>query len=207
MNTFYRSCGKRLIDLTLATTGAIILSPILCLVALLVWLRLGKPVLFRQQRGGYRGARFILNKFRTMLDRRDENGRLLPDEDRMESFGIWLRRLSLDELPQLWNVIRGDMSIVGPRPLSARYLDRYTTEQARRHDVIPGITGWAQVNGRNAIRWEEKFDLDTWYVDHFSFGLDIKILWLTVVRVISRDDVSQEGHATMCEFMGTNVEE
>ena len=206
MNSFYRRYGKRLLDLAVVLPGAIVLAPIIALIALLILIRMGRPVLFRQERGGYRGSRFMLNKFRTMTDRRDAEGRLLPDEERLDPFGSWIRRLSLDELPQLWNVIRGDMSLVGPRPLFSSYLDRYNAEQARRHDVVPGITGWAQVNGRNAISWEEKFSFDLWYVDRVSLKLDLKILWRTYLQVVSREGVNTEGYATTYEFMGTPSE-
>jgi len=200
----YRRFGKRYLDLSISVPLAIALSPIVVMTALLVRFKLGRPVLFRQKRPGKGGRIFVLNKFRTMNDAREENGQLLPDEQRLTRFGEALRRFSLDELPQLWNVLRGDMSLVGPRPLLVEYLDRYTPEQARRHEVMPGITGWAQVNGRNAISWEEKLELDVWYVDHARFLLDLRILWLTLVNVLSRKDISSEGHATMEEFLGSN---
>ena len=206
MNTFYRKYGKRILDLAIAIPGAVLLGPVVAVVALLIRIQIGSPVLFRQERGGHRGSHFTLTKFRTMFDRRDAEGQLLPDEQRLHSFGSWIRRLSLDELPQLWNVIRGDMSLVGPRPLFSSYLDRYTPEQARRHDVVPGITGWAQINGRNAISWEEKFSLDLWYVDHVSLKLDMEILWRTYLQVVSRKDVNTKGYATTYEFMGTQSE-
>ena len=175
----------------------------LAILTLLVRLTLGSPVLFRQPRGGRGGQRFVICKFRTMRDACDAAGEPLPDEQRLTRFGKLLRSLSLDELPQIWNVVRGDMSIVGPRPLLVEYLQRYSPEQARRHDVVPGITGWAQVNGRNAISWEAKFELDVWYVDHLSFVLDVRILWLTLLKVFARKGVSSEGHSTMPLFMGT----
>jgi lipopolysaccharide/colanic/teichoic acid biosynthesis glycosyltransferase/glycosyltransferase involved in cell wall biosynthesis len=178
------------------------LSPVLAVIALLIRIKLGSPVLFRQQRPGKDGKIFELVKFRTMTDARDKQGSLLPDEARMTGLGRWLRSLSLDELPQLWNVVRGDLSFVGPRPLLVEYLKRYTPEQARRHAVKPGITGWAQVNGRNAITWEEKFALDSWYVEHWSLWLDMKILALTIWRVMRRHGIAQSGHATMPEFKG-----
>ena len=176
----YRRIGKRILDLIAVTTALIILSPVLAFLALLVRARLGPPILFRQQRPGLYGRPFTLYKFRSMTDARDEQGNLLPDGERLTRFGKWLRSTSLDELPELFNVLKGHMSLVGPRPLLMEYLPLYTPEQARRHEVKPGITGWAQVNGRNAISWEEKFKLDVWYVDHVSFWLDLKILALTV---------------------------
>jgi sugar transferase EpsL len=201
--TFYRRRGKRLFDLLVALPALIVFSPVLAALAVLVHLKLGTPVFFRQLRPGLHGRPFHMAKFRTMTDDHDASGALLPDADRLTVFGKFLRSTSLDELPELWNVVNGDLSLVGPRPLLMRYLDRYTPEQARRHEVRPGITGWAQVNGRNAISWEEKFALDVWYVDHVSFGLDLKILWLTVVRVFQRKGISQTGQATMEEFMGS----
>jgi sugar transferase EpsL len=198
----YRRWGKHILDLFLSLLGLVVLSPVLLLIALLVRLRLGTPVLFRQVRPGFSGRPFTLLKFRTMRDLRSREGNLLPDEARLSGFGALLRRLSFDELPELFNVLKGDMSLIGPRPLLVQYLDRYTPEQARRHEVKPGITGWAQVNGRNAITWEEKFALDVWYVDNRSFALDLKILAKTVWKVIGREGISAEGEATMPEFMG-----
>lgn len=195
--------GKRLFDLVLTIPALAFLSPVLTIIALLVRVRLGSPVLFRQQRPGLHGRPFTLLKFRTMTDARDANGDLLPDEQRLPPFGQFLRRTSLDELPELINVLRGDMSLVGPRPLLMQYLDRYTPDQMRRHEVRPGITGWAQINGRNALSWEEKFALDVWYVDHLSLWLDLKITLLTMWKVLRREGISQEGFATMPEFMGT----
>ena len=171
--------------------------------ALLVRWKLGTPVLFRQRRPGLHGKAFMVYKFRSMTDDRDSAGNLLPDEDRCPAFGRFLRSSSLDELPEIWNVFKGEMSFVGPRPLMMEYLGRYSPEQARRHDVLPGITGWAQVNGRNAISWEEKFKLDTWYVDNQSLWLDLKILWLTAVKVFKRDGISAPGELTAPEFMGS----
>jgi sugar transferase EpsL len=179
------------------------LLPVMIALALLVRIKMGSPVLFRQRRPGKDEKIFELVKFRTMRDAQDEQGRRLPDEARLTGLGRWMRSASLDELPQLWNVLRGPLSFVGPRPLLVEYLPRYTAEQKRRHLVKPGITGWAQVNGRNAITWEEKFSLDTWYVDHWSLGLDMKIVFLTIKRVVLREGISSEGHVTMPEFKGS----
>ncbi len=203
----YRKSGKRLFDLVLALPVLLLLLPVLALLALLVRRMLGSPVLFRQTRPGKQGKPFTVYKFRTMLDLHDRDGRLLPDEERMTPFGRVLRSASLDELPEIWNVVRGDMSIVGPRPLLMKYLDRYTPEQARRHEVLPGITGWAQINGRNDISWENKFSLDVWYVDHLSLWLDLKIIAFTLWKAIKREGISQEGHVTAPEFMGSALEE
>lgn len=194
---------KRFFDLAVALGVVFAFWWVFVLLALLVRFRLGSPIFFRQTRPGLRGKPFEIIKFRTMRDECDGEGRLLPDCDRLTPFGCFLRSTSLDELPELWNVIKGDMSLVGPRPLLMQYLDRYTPRQARRHDVRPGITGWAQVNGRNAITWEAKFEHDLWYIEHQSFILDLKILWLTVLSVFRREDVCQPGHATMEEFMGS----
>jgi len=196
--------SKRMFDLIMTTIGLIVISPFLALLALLVRKYLGKPVLFRQVRPGYHGKPFELIKFRTMTDQRDTKGRLLSDSQRLTRFGHFLRAFSLDELPELFNVMRGEMSLVGPRPLLMRYLKRYSPEQARRHNVLPGITGWAQINGRNVLSWEDKFKFDVWYVDHWSFRLDLKILWLTIWKVITREGISQPGHATAEEFMGSS---
>ena len=195
---------KNIIDRSLAGIGLLILSPVILALACLIQMRLGKPVLFRQTRIGHGDKPFTFLKFRTMTDARDSRGILLPDEPRLTALGRFLRASSLDELPQLWNVLKGNMSLVGPRPLLPEYLARYNTHQRRRHEVKPGITGWAQVNGRNALTWEEKFDLDVWYVDHCSLWLDVKILWLTLLKVLRREGISQQGHATMPEFMGTS---
>ena len=195
---------KQLFDTLSALLGLIVLSPILIITATLVRIKLGSPVLFKQQRPGLHVQPFYVYKFRTMTDQRDADGQLLPDEVRLTPFGKLLRRLSLDELPQLLNVIRGDLSLVGPRPLLMQYLPLYSPEQARRHEVRPGITGWAQVNGRNAISWEDKFKLDVWYVDNKSFWLDLKILWMTFNKVFRREGISQEGQATMEAFKGTS---
>jgi sugar transferase EpsL len=194
---------KRLLDIAVAATGLALVAPVLAVLALAVRLKLGRPILFRQRRPGLHGRPFEMYKLRTMLDRQDAQGRLLPDEERLTPFGRFLRSTSLDELPELLNVLRGEMSLVGPRPLLMEYLARYTPEQARRHEVKPGITGWAQINGRNAIGWEERFALDVWYVDHWSLALDLKILFRTVGKVLRRDGISAESHATMPEFMGT----
>ena len=196
-------CAKRLFDLVFSLVLVTLLLPLLALLAVMVRINLGSPALFRQQRPGLLGQPFTFYKFRTMNDRTDKNGRLLPDEDRLTGFGSFLRRTSLDELPQLFNVIRGDMSLVGPRPLLMEYLDLYTDEQMRRHEARPGITGWAQVNGRNALTWEEKFRLDLWYVDNNSFLLDLRIILLTIVRIIRKEGINQEGMATAEKFRGS----
>lgn len=201
IHTSYR--GKRALDLLLASLAIAILSPLLLAVAVLVRILLGKPVLFRQRRPGLHGLPFTCLKFRTMKETRDPAGNLLPDADRLTGVGSFLRRTSLDELPELWNVLRGDMSLVGPRPLLPAYLPRYTAFQQQRHDVRPGITGWAQVNGRNALSWEQKFELDVWYVGHQSLALDLKILWLTVLIVLRRQGIEHGSHATMPEFLGS----
>ena len=196
--------AKRLFDFLVAGLLLLLLSPILLGVALLVWFQLGKPVLFGQKRPGYSGRAFFIYKFRSMTNARAADGRLLPDAQRLTRLGKFLRASSLDELPELLNVIHGEMSLVGPRPLLMQYLERYSPEQARRHDVLPGITGWAQVNGRNALSWEDKFRLDVWYVDHWSFWLDLKILFMTLGKVFKREGISQPGHATAEEFMGNH---
>ncbi|MCX6082979.1 MAG: sugar transferase [Chloroflexi bacterium] len=194
--------SKRIFDILIATMLIIGLSPVLVVVAFLVRIFHGKPVLFGQKRPGYRGLIFNIYKFRTMTNTRGADGTLLPDEQRLTRLGRILRTSSLDELPELLNVIRGEMSLVGPRPLLVQYLDRYSPEQARRHNVVPGITGWAQVNGRNALDWEDKFRLDVWYVDNWSIWLDIKILYLTIGKVFKREGINQPGQATAQEFMG-----
>jgi lipopolysaccharide/colanic/teichoic acid biosynthesis glycosyltransferase len=198
--------SKRIFDLALTIPGLILISPLLVLLVGLVWLFHGWPVLFSQVRPGYKGKMFRLYKFRSMTDARDAAGNLLPDADRLTPLGKFLRSTSLDELPELFNVLKGEMSLVGPRPLLVQYLERYSPEQARRHDALPGITGWAQVNGRNAIAWEDKFRLDVWYVDNWSLALDAKILLLTFWKVIQREGISQEGHATAEEFRGNHKE-
>lgn len=194
--------SKRALDLLLVVPGIVLLSPVMAGVALVLLAREGRPVLFRQARPGRGGKIFHLYKFRSMRNAFDRHGRPLPDSERLTGLGKFLRASSLDELPELFNVLRGEMSLVGPRPLLAAYLERYSAEQARRHEVLPGITGWAQVNGRNALTWEDKFRLDVWYVDHRSLWLDIKILALTVWKVIQREGITQEGHATAEEFRG-----
>jgi sugar transferase EpsL len=204
--TFYPKYGKRLFDLALALPAMVVLSPLLACIALLVRVKLGSPVLFRQVRPGLGGRPFVIYKFRTMTDVRGADGELLPDEERLTRFGHFLRAASLDELPELVNVVKGDMSIVGPRPLLMQYLDRYTPEQARRHEVKPGLTGWAQIHGRNDISWEEKFRMDVWYVDHYSFGLDMKIVLATIRKVLKREGISQQGVATAKEFRPKNEE-
>lgn len=201
--SFYDKYIKRLLDVVLSGIALIILSPVLLVTAILVRTKLGSPVLFRQERPGKDERIFKLCKFRTMTDARDENGELLPDEVRLTKFGRFLRSTSIDELPELWNILKGDMSIVGPRPLLVRYLPRYNAEQRRRHSVRPGLTGHAQANGRNALSWEEKFSLDVYYVDHISFILDAKTILLTVKNVLKREGISSETSATMEEFMGT----
>ncbi len=199
----YQSSGKRFFDIFVASFLMVVLSPILLVVAILVRINLGGPILFKQQRPGKDGLPFTLCKFRTMVDLYDKDGKPLSDSERLVPFGRLLRKTSLDELPELWNVIKGDMSLVGPRPLLMRYLDRYTPEQNRRHLVRPGITGWAQINGRNAISWEEKFNLDIWYVSEHNLALDLKILWFTIFRTLKREGISQKGHDTMEEFLGS----
>jgi sugar transferase EpsL len=195
---------KRIFDILVATLLVLILSPILLLVTILVRIYHGKPVLFGQKRPGYKGQPFNIYKFRSMSEAYTKDGHLLPDEQRITRLGRFLRATSLDEMPELFNVIHGNMSLVGPRPLLMQYLERYSPEQARRHDVLPGITGWAQVNGRNAIDWNEKFVLDVWYVDNWSFWLDIKILFLTIWKVFKREGINQPGHVTAEEFMGNS---
>lgn len=198
-----RDLIKRAFDITVGGAALLVFSPLLILTALLVAVNLGRPVLFRQVRPGLHGEPFTILKFRTMRDATAPDGTPLPDSERLTPFGRKLRSTSLDELPELLNVLKGEMSLVGPRPLIMAYLDRYSERQARRNDVRPGITGWAQVNGRNALSWEERFELDTWYVENRTLWLDMKILWLTVLTVLRRDGVSAEGHATMPEFMGS----
>ena len=198
----YRRGGKRAFDLVVSLLLLPITLVVMAIVGILVRINLGRPVLFRQERPGREGKIFTLSKFRTMTDATDDDGQLLSDEERLTRFGSFLRSTSLDETPELWNVITGDMSLVGPRPLLVAYLDRYTPEQARRHEVRPGITGWAQVNGRNNAPWPERLAMDVWYVDNVSFSLDLKILWRTVTSVLRRADTSEDGHATAREFRG-----
>jgi sugar transferase EpsL len=196
---------KRVLDLVLVVPGTILLSPVLAAVALVVRLTMGRPVLFRQPRSGLHGKPFTILKFRTMNEARGKYGNMLSDDERVTRLGRFLRGSSLDELPELFNVLKGDMSLVGPRPLRTDYLPRYSPEQRRRHDVRPGITGWTQVNGRNTLTWEEKFALDVWYVDNWSLKLDLKILALSAGKVLTGEGVSAPGHATMPEFMGTTI--
>ena len=195
---------KRLFDCVVSFSALLILLPVIVVVAILIRFKLGSPVLFTQNRPGLNGEAFKMMKFRTMLEGRDKQGNLLPDDERMTKFGTFLRSTSLDELPGLFNVLKGDMSLIGPRPLLVQYLPLYSAEQSRRHNVRPGITGWAQVNGRNAISWEQKFKLDVWYVDNQSFLLDIKILFLTVKKVFIREGISADGEATMSLFEGSD---
>ncbi|MEA3420587.1 MAG: sugar transferase [Acidobacteriota bacterium] len=193
---------KRTLDIIASVAGLWLLSPLLVMLSLVVKIKLGSPILFKQMRPGLYGDPFVAYKFRTMSNACDEGGDFLPDADRLTSLGQFLRKTSMDELPELFNVIKGEMSIVGPRPLLMQYLDRYTPEQARRHEVKPGITGWAQVNGRNAISWEDKFKLDVWYVDNWSVWLDVRIILMTIRNVLLRKGINQKGEATMEEFLG-----
>lgn len=202
----YRYYIKELIDRALALMTLLLLMPLLLAIALLVAVKLGRPVLFKQVRPGLQGKLFTMCKFRTMTDASDASGKLLPDAERLTTLGKLLRATSLDELPELWNVLKGDMSLVGPRPLLVEYLPLYSAEQAKRHNVKPGLTGWAQVNGRNAISWEEKFALDVWYVDNRSFWLDVKILFLTVAKIIQREGINAEDSVTMKPFTGSENE-
>jgi lipopolysaccharide/colanic/teichoic acid biosynthesis glycosyltransferase len=194
--------SKRILDLTVAVLAIVILSPVILLTAVLVRIFLGTPILFKQERPGYKGRPFFIYKFRTMTGRLARDGSLLPDAERLTRLGRFLRALSLDELPELFNILRGEMSVVGPRPLLMEYLPLYSPEQARRHEVMPGLTGWAQVNGRNAADWPTRLALDTWYVDHWSFRLDIKIILLTAWKVIKREGINQPGQATVEYFRG-----
>ena len=194
--------SKRIFDFTFALIGLIILSPILLLTAVFVRVLIGTPIFFKQQRPGYKGRPFYIYKFRSMTNRLTRDGSLLPDAERLTRFGSFLRSLSLDEFPELFNILRGEMSFVGPRPLLMEYLPLYSPEQMRRHDVMPGLTGWAQVNGRNAVDWPSRFNMDIWYVDHWSFWLDIKIILISVWKVLSREGISQEGQSTVEYFKG-----
>ena len=205
--TFYEKYIKRLLDIILSGGALLVLWPVLLITAILVRTKLGSPVIFCQERPGKDEKIFKLYKFRSMTDQRDENGNLLSDEVRLTKFGKLLRSTSLDELPELWNILKGDMSIVGPRPLLVKYLPLYNEEQKHRHDVRPGLTGWAQANGRNALSWEEKFKLDVWYVEHISFATDVKTIWLTVKNVLRREGISSENAVTMEEFKGTKEPE
>lgn len=209
MRGFYRRWGKRAFDIAVSALALLLLSlPLLILWAISL-VKIGRPVLFTQERAGLKGRIFTMVKFRTMRDDRLPDGSLAPDEVRLTRYGKMLRSTSLDELPELFNILKGDMSLVGPRPLLVRYLERYSPEQARRHEVLPGLTGWAQVNGRNALNWEDRFKLDVWYVDNCSFALDLKIIAMTLGKVVKRSGISAEGHATVSEFMGSgpSVEE
>ena len=199
----YQEVVKPLGDRLFALFLILLFSPLMIIVGLLIYLKMGAPILFRQQRPGFHGKIFEIIKFRTMNNLRNKEGELLSDKERLYGVGEWIRRLSLDELPQLFNVLKGEMSFVGPRPLLVEYLELYNDEQKKRHNVKPGITGWAQVNGRNAISWEQKFNYDVWYVDHQSFLLDMKILWLTILKVVQRSDISSESSVTMEKFKGT----
>lgn len=205
LTNHYRHFEKRISDLLLVIPALILLAPVLGVIALLVRLKLGSPVLFRQQRPGWQGQPFTLLKFRTLTNERDAQGRLLPDAQRLTKFGRFLRQSSLDELPELFNILKGDMSLVGPRPLLMSYLNRYSFEQMRRFEVRPGLTGWAQVNGRNVLTWEERFKLDLWYVDHWSLRLDLTIILMTAWKVLRREGVSHPGHVTMFEFKGNST--
>lgn len=196
---------KRSMDIFGALFGLIFLSPLFLVVALIVRHKLGSPVMFRQERAGKDGKPFVIYKFRTMTDERDKDGSLLPDEKRLTRFGAFLRSTSIDELPELWNVLKGEMSLVGPRPLHIRYIERYSPEQARRLEILPGLTGWAQIKGRNALNWEDRFKMDVWYVDNWNLWLDIRILLLTMLKVVKREGISGENHPTMEEFMGTEA--
>lgn len=200
----YKKLGKCIFDVIASLILITLFSPMFVIICFLVLLKFSSPAFFSQKRPGHHSHLFHIYKFRTMTNTRDMQGNLLPDAERLTRFGLWLQKTSLDELPSLFNVLKGDMSLVGPRPLLVQYLPLYTPEQARRHEVRPGVTGWAQVNGRNAISWEEKFKLDAWYVDHLSFLLDIKILFLTFYKVIRRADINEAGEATMSVFTGSN---
>jgi sugar transferase EpsL len=198
----WRLFVKKMLDRAIAALLLIALGPLFAVVSLAVWFGLGSPVFFRQRRPGFNGHPFLILKFRTMLNRTDSSGKTLPDAQRLNSLGRVLRATSLDELPEFWNVLRGDLSLVGPRPLLMQYLTRYTPEQSRRHDVLPGITGWAQINGRNDLPWEEKFSLDVWYVDNWSLRLDLIILAKTIWHVLRQHGISKKGYATTTEYMG-----
>jgi len=200
----YSKLIKSILDRLVAAIALLLLCPLLLIIAIAIYIHMGSPILFTQPRPGKDGRIFTFYKFRTMTNGRDADGNLLPDEKRLTDLGRFLRRTSLDELPQLWNILKGDMSLVGPRPLKVEYLEYYSPEQARRHEVKPGITGWTQINGRNALSWEKKFELDVWYVEKWSLGLDLKILLLTPIKVIKQEGISAEGYVTMPTFMGSN---
>ena len=193
---------KRLFDIVVSMISIVLLMPLFCILYICIWINLGTPIIFSQLRPGLSGKPFVMYKFRTMRDADGENGLTLPDEVRLTNFGKLLRSTSLDELPELWNVLKGEMSLVGPRPLLMEYLPLYSAEQSRRHNLLPGITGWAQINGRNSLSWDEKFKLDVWYVDNHSFFLDLKILFLTIKKIFIREGISAEGVATMNKFTG-----
>lgn len=199
----YAKLGKRALDVALAGGASLVLLPITAVISVLVRIKLGSPVLFAQERPGQGARSFTMVKFRTMTDATDREGNLLPDAQRLTRFGAFLRSTSLDELPSLWNIVKGDMSVVGPRPLLVRYLPLYSERQSRRHEVRPGLTGWAQVNGRNALDWDSRFELDVWYVDNISFMLDVRIIWKTLWSVVRREGISGDGEATMTEFKGS----
>jgi lipopolysaccharide/colanic/teichoic acid biosynthesis glycosyltransferase len=196
---------KRLLDIAVSGAALVFLAPVLLVVATLVWIKLGSPILYRQIRPGYRGEPFELIKFRSMLDAYDAEGNALPNAERMTSFGNFLRHSSLDELPEFWNILMGDMSVVGPRPLLMEYLTLYSNQQRRRHEVLPGLTGWCQVNGRNALSWDEKFELDVWYVDHASLLLDVRIILMTIFQVLRREGITHEGDVAMPRFRGSDT--
>ena len=204
--SIYQRYVKRALDFSAALLLLILIWPFLLVIYVILRIKIGSPVMLRQKRPGFMGKLFTIYKFRTMTDERDENGSLLPDEQRITNIGRILRSYSLDELPEMFNVLKGDISLIGPRPLMVQYLERYTPEQARRHEVMPGITGWAQVNGRNSLTWEEKFSLDVWYVDHQSFALDIRILLMTCWKLLIREGISSEGFVSAPEFMGPHTE-
>jgi lipopolysaccharide/colanic/teichoic acid biosynthesis glycosyltransferase len=195
---------KRIFDILVSFLVLVIFSPVLLIIGIILWINEGWPILFTQERPGLNGKIFKIWKFRTMYNLRNAQGELLPDAERISPVGKFLRKTSLDEFPEFFNVLIGDMSLVGPRPLLVAYLERYSTQQARRHEVLPGITGWAQINGRNAISWQKKFELDVWYVDHWTFWLDLKIIFITIWKAISGEGISQPGRATMDEFMGND---
>ncbi len=207
MQSFYRNYGKRLCDIVLSGLAMIVLAPVLIILGILILVKLGHPIIFTQRRPGLNGEIFTLKKFRTMTDQRGADGELLPDAERLTSFGAFLRSTSLDELPELWNIFVGDMSIVGPRPLLPAYLPLYNDRQKKRHDVRPGLTGYAQVNGRNNLDWPERFELDVWYVENVSFWLDVKIIYQTAIKVLKREDINSDTSATMEPFRGNHYYE